>query len=60
MELSGQRHAPGALPPGKDPPVSIVQESRWAPEPVWTQVRVYISPFTAPAENRTTVVQTVA
>jgi hypothetical protein len=26
-----------ALPPGKGPPVPIVQEGRWAPEPVWTQ-----------------------
>jgi hypothetical protein len=26
-----------ALPSGKGPPVSIVQEAGWAPEPVWTQ-----------------------
>jgi hypothetical protein len=26
-----------ALPRGKEPPVSIVQEAGWAPEPVWTQ-----------------------
>jgi hypothetical protein len=26
-----------ALAPGKGPPVPIVQENRWAPEPVWTQ-----------------------
>jgi hypothetical protein len=26
-----------ALPPGKRPPVPIVQEAGWAPEPVWTQ-----------------------
>jgi hypothetical protein len=25
------------LPPGKGPPVPIVQEAGWAPEPVWTQ-----------------------
>jgi hypothetical protein len=25
------------LPPGKGPPVPIVQEAWWAPEPVWTQ-----------------------
>jgi hypothetical protein len=38
--VSGQRHAPDALlPPGKGPPVPIVQEAGWAPEPVWTQVR---------------------
>jgi hypothetical protein len=35
-ELSAWR--PGrALPPGKGPPVPIVQEAGWAPEPVWTQ-----------------------
>jgi hypothetical protein len=38
MGVSGQRHAPAALlPPGKVPPVPIVQEAGWAPEPVWTQ-----------------------
>jgi hypothetical protein len=26
-----------ALPPEKEPPVPIVQEAGWAPEPVWTQ-----------------------
>jgi hypothetical protein len=26
-----------ALPPGKGPPVSIVQEAGWASEPVWAQ-----------------------
>jgi hypothetical protein len=36
--VSGQRHAPAALlSPGKGPPVPIVQEAGWAPEPVWTQ-----------------------
>ena len=33
--VGGQRHAPCALPPGKDP-VPIVQEAGWAPGPVWT------------------------
>jgi hypothetical protein len=38
MGVSGQHHAPAALlPPGKGPPVPIVQEAGWAPEPVWTQ-----------------------
>jgi hypothetical protein len=38
MGVSGQRHAPTALlPPGKGPPVPIVQKAGWAPEPVWTQ-----------------------
>ena len=33
--VGGQRHAPAAIPPGKDP-VPIVQEAGWAPWPVWT------------------------
>jgi len=33
--VSGQRHAPAALYPGKDL-VPIVQEAGWAPGPVWT------------------------
>jgi hypothetical protein len=33
--VRGQRHAPAALYPGKDP-VLIVQEAGWAPGPVWT------------------------
>jgi hypothetical protein len=38
MGVSGQRHASAALYClGKDPPVPIVQEAGWAPEPVWTQ-----------------------
>jgi hypothetical protein len=38
MGVSGQHHAPAALyPAGKGPPVRIVQEAGWAPEPVWTQ-----------------------
>jgi len=35
MRVGGQRHAPAAFTPGKDP-VPIVQEAVWAPEPVWT------------------------
>jgi hypothetical protein len=39
MGVSGQRHAPAALCPWErtPPPVPIVQEDEWAPEPVWTQ-----------------------
>jgi hypothetical protein len=29
MEVSGQLHAPAALPLGKEPPVSIGQEAGW-------------------------------
>jgi hypothetical protein len=32
--MRGQRHAPAAFYPGKDPE-SIVQEVGWAPGPVW-------------------------
>jgi hypothetical protein len=52
--VSGQRHAPAALlPPGKGPPVPIVQEAGWAPEPVWTQ-RLQEKSFD-PAEDRTPI-----
>jgi hypothetical protein len=34
MGVAGQRHAPAAFTPGKDP-VSIVQEAGWAPGPFW-------------------------
>jgi hypothetical protein len=40
-----------ALPLGKGPPVPIVQEAGWAPEPVWTQ-RLEEKSF-APAGDRT-------
>jgi hypothetical protein len=43
LEVSGQLHAPAALPPGKQPPVSIGYEAEWAPEPVWTTWRKEIS-----------------
>ena len=33
--MRGQRHAPAASYPGKDP-VPIVQEAGWASGPVWT------------------------
>ena len=35
MGVGGQRHAPAALPPGKDP-VPILYEAGWAPGPVCT------------------------
>ena len=34
MRVGGQRHAPAAFTPGKDP-VPIVQEAGWAPGPIW-------------------------
>jgi hypothetical protein len=42
-----------ALPPKKGPPVPIVQEAGWAPEPVWTQRLEEKS--SAPAGNRTPI-----
>jgi hypothetical protein len=42
MGVGGQRHAPAAFTPGKDP-VPIVQEAVWAPGPVWT-VRIISHP----------------
>jgi hypothetical protein len=57
MGVSGQRHAPAALYPwGKNPPVPIVQEAGWAPEPVWTQ-RLQ-KKFSASVGDRSPVVQT--
>jgi hypothetical protein len=32
--MSGQLHAPVALPPGKEPPVPTGEETGWAPEEV--------------------------
>jgi hypothetical protein len=46
-----------ALSPGKGPPVPIVQEAGWAPEPVWTQVLEEKS--SAPVGDRTPIVQPV-
>jgi hypothetical protein len=46
------------LPPGKGPPVPIVHEAGWAPEPVWTQRLEEKS--STPAGNRTSIVQSVA
>jgi hypothetical protein len=34
MEVSGELHAPAALPPGKKAQMSITYEAGWAPEPV--------------------------
>ena len=35
MGVVGQRHAPAAFTPRKDP-IPIVWEAEWAPGPVWT------------------------
>jgi hypothetical protein len=36
-DVSSQPHAPAVLPPGKEPPVPIGQETGSAPEPIWTR-----------------------
>jgi hypothetical protein len=46
-----------ALPPGKGPPVPIVQEAGWAPEPVWMQGLE--EKFSASFGDRTPNVQSV-
>jgi hypothetical protein len=57
MEVSGQLHAPAALPPGK-PPVPSGYEAGWAPEPVWALWSG--EKALAPARNRIPAVHTVA
>jgi hypothetical protein len=58
MGVSGQHHTPTALyPRGKGPPVPIVQEAGWEPEPVWTQRLEEKS--SASVGDRTPVVQSV-
>jgi hypothetical protein len=53
MGVSDQRHAPAALyPPGKEPPVPIVQEAGWAPEPFWKQG---LEEKSAPVGDRTSI-----
>jgi hypothetical protein len=50
-----------ALPPGKGPPVPMLQEAGWAPEPVWTQ-KLQEKPFRLcrGSNLESPVVQTVA
>jgi len=41
--VDGQRHAPAALSPERDP-VSIVKEAGWAPGLVWTGAEISSPP----------------
>jgi hypothetical protein len=50
MEVSGQLHAPAALPPGKEPLIPTRWKAGWASEPLWT--RWGIDKFPAPAGTR--------
>jgi hypothetical protein len=51
-ELSASRFG-RTSPPGKGPPVLLVQEAGWALEPVWTQ-RLRKNPF-ASSRDRTSI-----
>jgi len=39
MEVSGQLHAPAALPPGKNPRYSLKEETRSVSQPVWARIK---------------------
>jgi len=44
MEVSGELHAPAALPPGKEPPFTMGEEAGYIPEPVrrrWRREEIY-------------------
>jgi hypothetical protein len=58
--VSGQLHAPGALPLGKETRVTIVNEAGWAPEPVWTTWRRENSLSYRDSNSVPSVVQPVA
>jgi len=53
--VSGQLHAPAALPPGKEPSSPIEWEVGWTSEPVWTRC----GSVPASAGNRKPVIQPV-
>jgi hypothetical protein len=57
MEVSGQPHAPAALPLGKEPPVAIGQEAGRIPESVWALWRIL---KTCTPGNQTRDVQLIA
>jgi hypothetical protein len=43
MKVSGQLHAPAALPPREELPVHIGEEVGWTREPVWTTWRKFLT-----------------
>jgi hypothetical protein len=57
MEVSGQLHAPGALPPGTEFAVPVGYEVEWSSETFWTRWGREI--FIALSGNRIPVVHTV-
>jgi hypothetical protein len=60
MEVSGQLHAPAALPPVKELPVLIGQETGRTPELVWTTWRRENSWLYRDSKSDPSVVQPVA
>jgi hypothetical protein len=61
MEVSGQLHAPAALPPGKELLVPIGKEAGWAPRAVLDAVvRRKILSFCRESNPRTPIIQPVA
>jgi hypothetical protein len=58
--VSGQLHAPAALPPGKEPPVPTAYEAGWVPEAVWTMWRTENSWPYRDSNSYPSVVQLVA
>jgi hypothetical protein len=58
MEVSGLLHVLATLTPGKEPPIPIGYEARWAPELVWTLWRR--KKILAPSGNRTSTVEPIA
>jgi hypothetical protein len=57
MGVSGQRHAPAVLYPGKGLPVPTGKESEWGSELIWTQ-RLEENSFVS-AGDRTPAAQSV-
>jgi hypothetical protein len=54
--MSGQLHAPAALPLRTEPAVLIIEKAGWAPDPVWMQCQRE----RIPAWNQTPVIKPVA
>jgi len=55
--VNGQLHAPGILPPGKEPCIPTEYEAKWAPESVCTWWQEEKIP--TPVRNLTSVIQSI-
>jgi hypothetical protein len=62
LEVTGQLHAPAALPSGEEPPAPISYEARLVPEPIWVILICRSEHFLLcpDLKSDTTVVQPVA